>query len=57
MADAFPPFAADLILEIQSPSTRPIKRPRIRVIKVTRVLDMGQSWQEGLTIPRRLSYL
>jgi len=29
----------------------------MRVIKVTSALDMGQSWQEALTIPRRLSYL
>ena len=57
IADVLPPLAADLILEIHRPSARPIMRPRMRVIKVTTVLDMGQSWQEALTIPRRLSYL
>ena len=46
-----------LIREIQIPRPNPRKRPIKRVIKVTSALDMGQSWQEALTIPRRLSYL
>jgi hypothetical protein len=39
---------------MRNPRTSPIKSPIASVRMATTALDMGLSWQEGLTITRRL---